>query len=75
MRQRWPYLLLLIPCIAMLTPPFFNLMEPQIGGFPFFYWYGIAWLVLTAAINLFVYLLLRQSGHIVSGRSDPEAGL
>ncbi len=35
------YILLLIPCVAALVVPFYNSVEPQLFGFPFFYWYSL----------------------------------
>jgi hypothetical protein len=51
--RRW-YLLLLVPFVGALWVPFYNAAEPRLGGFPFFYWYQLAWIgvgeVLTAAV-------------------------
>ena len=33
------YLLLIVPFIALLWVPFYNRIEPQLFGIPFFYWY------------------------------------
>jgi hypothetical protein len=52
--QRW-YWLLLVPFLALLYPPLYAHLTPRIFGFPFFYWYQAAWLVITAAITTFVF--------------------
>ncbi len=57
-KQLW-YLLLLIPFIATLWVPFYNSMDPQLGGFPFFYWYLLLWVPISAAITGFVYYVTR----------------
>jgi Protein of unknown function (DUF3311) len=57
-KQLW-YLLLLIPFIATLWVPFYNKMDPQLGGFPFFYWYLLLWVPISAAITGFVYYVTR----------------
>jgi Protein of unknown function (DUF3311) len=49
------YLLLLLPYIAMLWVPFYNRIEPEIAGIPFFYWYQLVWIVLGAAVMLPLY--------------------
>lgn len=36
--MRW---LLLLPFIGLLWVPFYNFKEPQLLGFPFFYWYQL----------------------------------
>lgn len=57
-KQLW-YLLLLIPFIATLWVPFYNKMDPQLGGFPFFYWYLLLWVPISAAITAVVYYVTR----------------
>ncbi len=49
------YLLLLIPCVLALWVPFFNVTEPQIFGFPFFYWFQMAMIPISAAFIYAVY--------------------
>ena len=46
------YILLLIPCIAALAVPYYNSVEPQLFGFPFFYWYN---LLLIPVSMLFIF--------------------
>jgi hypothetical protein len=53
--RRVPYWLLIIPFIALLIPYFYNFMQPSIGGVPFFYWYQIAWVFITAALTWFIF--------------------
>ncbi|HTX55708.1 MAG TPA: DUF3311 domain-containing protein [Candidatus Acidoferrales bacterium] len=43
--------LLVVPFIAVLFPWFYNFDEPRLGGFPFFYWYQLAWIFLTAGLT------------------------
>ena len=50
------YLLLLLPFVAMLWVPFYNRVEPQLAGIPFFYWYQMLWILLGAICILPVYL-------------------
>jgi len=49
------YLLLLIPYAAMMWVPFYNRIEPELAGIPFFYWYQMLWIVLGAALMLPIY--------------------
>jgi hypothetical protein len=55
-RFRFVHLLLGIPYLAVLWPPFYNRIEPAIAGIPFFYWYQMLWIVLGAAALIPVYL-------------------
>jgi hypothetical protein len=52
-------LLLLIPFFALLAVPLYNVREPMLWGFPFFYWYQLMWLPLSALITFIVY----RGGH------------
>lgn len=40
--------LLVIPYIGLLWVPFYNIREPSLFGFPFFYWYQLMWVPLTS---------------------------
>ncbi len=53
------HLLLLLPFPALLWVPFYNTVEPVIWGFPFFYAYQMAWVVVTAVLTAFVYVVTR----------------
>jgi Protein of unknown function (DUF3311) len=35
--------------------------DPELFGFPFFYWYQLAWVPLTAALTYLVYRKTRPS--------------
>lgn len=52
---RWLWLLIL-PWLAMAWVPSYNRVEPQLGGFPFFYWYQLAWVLISAVITALVYV-------------------
>jgi hypothetical protein len=49
MRRAW-YLLLILPFAGTLFPPLYNHALPALFGMPFFYWYQLAWVLVTAAI-------------------------
>lgn len=51
----WWYLLLIIPFIALLWVPFYGSALPQLAGFPFFYWYQLVWVIISAIITAIVY--------------------
>jgi hypothetical protein len=55
--RRWFLLLLVIPFIALLWPPFYNMSDPPLFGIPFFYWYQMLWIILTALLTMIVYFL------------------
>jgi hypothetical protein len=58
-RSRWWYALLAPPYIGLLWVPIYARDDPQLWGFPFFYWYQFAWVPLTAFLTWFVYRRVR----------------
>ncbi len=46
------YILLLIPFLVALAVPLYNRIEPQLFGFPFFYWFLLL-LVPVSALFIF----------------------
>ena len=63
------YLLLVLPFAGLLYPPLYAREHPSIGGFPFFYWYQLAWVPVTALLTYFVYRVTRPARHY-----QPSAG-
>lgn len=59
MSTRWNWLLVL-PALGLLFPALYARETPTLFGFPFFYWYQFAWVLLTAAITGLVYLLAKE---------------
>jgi polyferredoxin len=53
--RSWLLLLLIIPFIVMSWPPFYNYREPAFIGVPFFYWFQLLWVIITAIITAVVY--------------------
>ncbi|MBU6460504.1 MAG: DUF3311 domain-containing protein [Proteobacteria bacterium] len=53
------YWLLLIPLASLWTPGY-NQVNPEIGGIPFFYWYQLLWVLLSAAITGIVFFKTRR---------------
>ena len=54
LRKAAPWLLV-IPYIGLLWPPFYNVREPAMFGFPFFYWYQLLWVPITAMLTFIAY--------------------
>jgi hypothetical protein len=54
-RARWMRVLLLLPCAAFICVPLYNRVTPTLCGVPFFYWYQLAWVVLSAVAVGIVY--------------------
>ena len=57
-QSRWK-LLLLLPYVGLLFPQLYARATPVLFGFPFFYWYQFAWVVLASLLMALVYRKLR----------------
>lgn len=53
------HLLLLVPYVAVLWVPFYNRAEPSLFGFPFFYAYQMAWVLISSVLTGIVDLATR----------------
>lgn len=54
--KKWLRWLLILPFIAVLWVPFYNSVEPSLGGIPFFYWYQLLWVLISSVLIYFIYL-------------------
>jgi hypothetical protein len=64
MNRRWAYVLLLLPFAGTLFPCLYNRAEPPLFGMPFFYWYQLAWVVITAALLGIVVYITRDAEDV-----------
>ncbi|HVB74602.1 MAG TPA: DUF3311 domain-containing protein [Ktedonobacteraceae bacterium] len=51
----WLLLLLLLPFAVTLWPGIYNVSQPQLIGIPFFYWFQILCIFLTAILMATLY--------------------
>jgi hypothetical protein len=54
-KGHWSRALFILPFIAMLWVSSYNRAEPELFGFPFFYWYQLLWVILASVIAAIVY--------------------
>jgi len=59
-RGRGWYLLFIIVFAMVLWPPFYNKIEPTLWGIPFFYWYQMLCVLVSAVITAFIYMRTRE---------------
>ena len=57
----WWYLLFVVQFLVILWPPFYNKAEPTLLGIPFFYWFQLLWVLVSAVFTAVVYLMTRES--------------
>ena len=48
-------IVLLLPFVGLLWPPLYNHEQPALLDFPFFYWYQLLWVPITALLIWIVY--------------------
>ena len=49
--------LLVIPIIALMAVPTYDMVEPELFGFPFFFWYQFLWVFLCSGLTYAAYRL------------------
>lgn len=59
--SRWWYLLVFVPLIGTLFPSFYSSVSPELWGIPFFYWYQMLWVIISALVTAMMYVALRES--------------
>jgi Protein of unknown function (DUF3311) len=51
----WWYLLFVVQFAVILWPPFYNRIDPTLAGIPFFYWFQLLWVLVSAVLTAIVY--------------------
>ena len=51
----WWYLLFVVQFVVALWPPLYNRLEPTLMGIPFFYWFQLLWVIVSAVFTAVVY--------------------
>jgi hypothetical protein len=54
-------ILLALPYVGLCFPALYARATPVLFGFPFFYWYQFAWVVLTSVLLWVVYLRVKTA--------------
>ncbi len=53
-------LCLVVPFVALLWVSSYARKGPELGGMPFFYWYQLLWVPVSAVLTVAAYLLVRR---------------
>nr|HET6901526.1 DUF3311 domain-containing protein [Ktedonobacteraceae bacterium] len=56
-RASWALILLIVPFIVLLWPPFYNYTQPEFIGIPFYYWFQLLWIIITAILTAVLYFI------------------
>jgi uncharacterized membrane protein YhaH (DUF805 family) len=60
-KRGWCYLLLLVPFVTLSAVPLFNHVEPRLFGLPFFWWFQLMWIPLSAVLTAIVYFVAERN--------------
>jgi hypothetical protein len=55
--------LLIAPFVVYLVVPSYARVKPRLAGFPFFYWWQLLWVIITAMFIGAAYLLTHRAGR------------
>ncbi len=66
--------LLSVAIIGTLWVPIYARSMPKLGDFPFFYWYQLIWVPMTAVLCWICHLLLRTKPAPDAGRAAGPGG-
>ncbi|WP_202239088.1 DUF3311 domain-containing protein [Actinacidiphila reveromycinica] len=58
---------LLIPLVSTLWVSTYSRLTPTFIGMPFFYWYQLAWVPVSAALTYTAYVLVRRDARSRKG--------
>lgn len=53
----------LAPTVAVIAVPTYNSADLKLGGFPFFYWYQLLWVVITGVLMVAAYWAIKIDGE------------
>ena len=67
-------LLLIAPFAVYLAVPSYARVKPRLAGFPFFYWWQLLWVIITAVFIGIAYLLTRPRGDAPAPAPADEGG-
>jgi len=60
-------LCLAVPFVALLWVNSYSRLTPRFIGIPFFYWYQMAWVPVTALLTFTAYVLVRREERARKG--------
>lgn len=59
----WWYLLFVVQFLIILWPPFYNRVDPTVMGIPFFYWFQLLWVIVSAVLTAVVYVSTNEASE------------
>jgi len=59
---------IIAPFVAVLWIPSYNTATPKLLGFPFFYWYQLLWVIITAVLMAVAFEAVKRDNEARRGR-------
>ena len=56
----WWFTLFVVQFLIILWPPLYNRTDPTLLGIPFFYWFQLLWVIVSAVLTAVVYLATKD---------------
>ena len=66
-------LCLFVPFVAMLWVGSYAKTDPQFIGIPFFYWYQMLWVLISALLTMTAYALWKRDQRARAGKNGGTA--
>ncbi|NGN69537.1 DUF3311 domain-containing protein [Streptomyces sp. A7024] len=63
---------LFAPFVALIWVSSYAKVEPTLAGVPFFYWYQMLWVLISAALTSIAYVLVRREQRARAARQGGE---
>ncbi|WP_169739930.1 DUF3311 domain-containing protein [Actinospica robiniae] len=70
----------LAPTVAVIAVPTYDSATPRLGGFPFYYWYQLLWVVLTGVLMVAAFWAIkldegkRRQARAAAGTPESPTG-
>ncbi|MBS2936303.1 DUF3311 domain-containing protein [Nocardioides sp. J2M5] len=64
--------LLVIPIVALLWVPSYARDEPELWGFPFFFWYQFLWVFICSALTWAAYKLTLSARGLTTHKAGED---
>jgi len=61
----------LAPLVALMWVGSYAKAKPELFGFPFFYWYQLLWVVISAVLTYLAYVVVRR--HDIDRGNERQA--
>ena len=62
----------IVPFIAVLWIPLYDKRKPEVAGFPFFFWWQLVWVLITASLMGLAYFVVSREDRVRRAAASPR---